>query len=126
MNAKSSEARNRSERDNIRGAELRAYAPNLGCILDASHVVVDRCHRYSSRHAVISTRLAIRNIVRPLRQLAASTSYAVIRHACHCLMRMLIRCMKFLANVNKAASTVYRSIYNFLFFLSIFSTKLKV
>ena len=28
----------KSERDQSRGTELRAYAPNLGCILDAPHV----------------------------------------------------------------------------------------
>lgn len=54
--------RRKEGRDDTRG--LHAYAPNLGRIPDASHVHVDRCHRYSSRHAVISTRLAICDINR--------------------------------------------------------------
>ena len=47
--------------------------------ISRSHV--DRCHRYSAGHAVISTCLAICNIARPLA--AVSASHAVIHHACH-------------------------------------------
>lgn len=44
-------------------ATMRVYT-HMHRISAASHVRVDRCHRYSSRHGVISTRLAICDINR--------------------------------------------------------------